>query len=138
MTQSVPRLEIDNDIVITKLCDENKRLKEHQTQLVSKYEEGEVTQQIFPSKAIEDCYKLNSILLSALRENMEIQNKNDELHKEMLQSRREISEKIQLQRTIEKFVNGNRLKTSINVRSLTVCNDNSLTWTTKTKNSKRN
>jgi hypothetical protein len=45
MTQSMcaPKLEIDNDIVITKLCDENKRLKEHQTQLVSKYEEGEVT-----------------------------------------------------------------------------------------------
>ena len=37
----VPHLEIDNDIVITKLCDENKRLKEHQTQLVSKFEEGE-------------------------------------------------------------------------------------------------
>lgn len=45
MIHSVPKLEIDNDIVITKLCDENKRLKEHQTQLVSKYEEGEVTQQ---------------------------------------------------------------------------------------------
>jgi hypothetical protein len=41
---------------------------------------------------------------SALRENMEIQNKNDELHKELLQSRREISEKIQLQRTVEKCV----------------------------------
>lgn len=33
---------------------------------------------------------------------MEIQNKNDELHKELLQSRREIAEKIQLQRTVEK------------------------------------
>jgi hypothetical protein len=51
MTQSVPKLEIDNDIVITKLCDENKRLKEHQTQLVSKYEEGEVMVQ-FLTKAI--------------------------------------------------------------------------------------
>lgn len=47
MTHSVPKLEIDNDIVITKLCDENKRLKEHQTQLVSKYEEGEVTKLFF-------------------------------------------------------------------------------------------
>lgn len=35
-----PQLEIDNDIVITKLCEENKRLKDHQTQLISKYEEG--------------------------------------------------------------------------------------------------
>lgn len=40
--QQLPKLEIDNDIVITKLCDENKRLKEHQTQLISKYEEGNV------------------------------------------------------------------------------------------------
>lgn len=40
--QSIPKLEIDNDIVITKLCDENKRLKDHQTQLISKYEEGKV------------------------------------------------------------------------------------------------
>lgn len=39
--EKVAHLEIDNDIVITKLCDENKRLKEQQTQLVSKYEEGE-------------------------------------------------------------------------------------------------
>ena len=38
---NVPKLEIDNDIVITKLCEENKRLKDHQTQLISKYEEGE-------------------------------------------------------------------------------------------------
>jgi hypothetical protein len=38
----LPKLEIDNDIVITKLCDENKRLKDHQTQLISKYEEGNV------------------------------------------------------------------------------------------------
>jgi hypothetical protein len=37
---NLPKLEIDNDIVITKLCDENKRLKDHQTQLISKYEEG--------------------------------------------------------------------------------------------------
>jgi hypothetical protein len=55
-------------------------------------------------KAIEDCYIFIINLLSALRENMEIQNKNDELHKELLQSRREISEKIQLQRTVEKCV----------------------------------
>lgn len=39
-SMQVSHLEIDNDIVITKLCDENKRLKEHQTQLVSKFEEG--------------------------------------------------------------------------------------------------
>lgn len=38
--QSIPKLEIDNDIVITKLCDENKRLKDHQIQLINKYEEG--------------------------------------------------------------------------------------------------
>lgn len=38
----LPKLEINNDLVITKLCDENKRLKEHQTQLMSKYEEGEL------------------------------------------------------------------------------------------------
>ncbi|KAG5670984.1 hypothetical protein PVAND_001210 [Polypedilum vanderplanki] len=74
--QSIPKLEIDNDIVITKLCDENKRLKDHQTQLISKYEE-------------------------ALRENMEIQNKNDELQRELLHFRRENSEKLQLQKTIE-------------------------------------
>jgi hypothetical protein len=42
--------------------------------------------------------------LVALRENMEIQNKNDELTKELLQSRRELNEKTQLQRTIERFV----------------------------------
>ena len=42
MKQNLPKLEIDNDIVITKLCDENKRLKDHQTQLISKYEEGKV------------------------------------------------------------------------------------------------
>lgn len=41
MRSSSQLLQIDNDIVITKLCDENKRLKEHQVQLVSKYEEGE-------------------------------------------------------------------------------------------------
>lgn len=35
------RFEIDNDIVITKLCDENNRLKDHQKQLVGKYEDGE-------------------------------------------------------------------------------------------------
>lgn len=35
-------LEIDNDIIITKLCDENKRLKDHQTQLISKFEEGKI------------------------------------------------------------------------------------------------
>jgi hypothetical protein len=40
--QQAPKLEIDNDIIITKLCEENKRLKEHQTQLMSKYEEGEI------------------------------------------------------------------------------------------------
>lgn len=40
--QIIPKLEIDNDIVITKLCDENKRLKDHQTQLISKFEEGNV------------------------------------------------------------------------------------------------
>ena len=40
LKQNIPKLEIDNDIVITKLCDENKRLKDHQTQLISKYEEG--------------------------------------------------------------------------------------------------
>lgn len=40
--EKVAQLEIDNDIIITKLCDENKRLKEQQTQLVSKYEEGEL------------------------------------------------------------------------------------------------
>lgn len=38
-----PKLEIDNDIIITKLCEENKRLKEHQIQLMSKYEEGEIS-----------------------------------------------------------------------------------------------
>lgn len=37
---NLPKLVIDNDIVITKLCEENKRLKDHQTQLISKYEEG--------------------------------------------------------------------------------------------------
>lgn len=43
LKQNLPKLEIDNDIVITKLCDENKRLKDHQTQLISKYEEGKLT-----------------------------------------------------------------------------------------------
>lgn len=37
----------------------------------------------------------------ALRENMDIQNKNDELQRELIHARREISEKIQLQKTIE-------------------------------------
>lgn len=37
---NVPKLEIDNDIIITKLCEENKKLKDHQTQLLSRYEEG--------------------------------------------------------------------------------------------------
>lgn len=40
--------------------------------------------------------------VSALRENMEIQNKNDELQRELLHFRRENSEKLQLQKTIEK------------------------------------
>lgn len=40
--------------------------------------------------------------IKALRENMEIQNKNDTLHKELLGARREVSEKIYLQRTVEK------------------------------------
>lgn len=48
-------LQIDNDIIITKLCDENKRLKEHQVQLVSKYEEGEIVARIFSIK-IQDNY----------------------------------------------------------------------------------
>jgi hypothetical protein len=56
-----------------------------------------------PSKAIGDCKTLCDSL-AALRENMEIQNKNDELTKELLQSRREVTEKTQLQRTIERFV----------------------------------
>lgn len=43
----LPKLEIDNDIVITKLCEENKRIKEHQTQLLSKYEEGKPTHTAF-------------------------------------------------------------------------------------------
>ena len=103
MTQSVPKLEIDNDIVITKLCDENKRLKEHQTQLVSKYEEGEVMIQFF-WRQLENVRNTFVNRLAALRENMEIQNKNDELTKELVQSRREVSEKTQLQRTIERFV----------------------------------
>ncbi|KAL7025427.1 hypothetical protein ACKWTF_013471 [Chironomus riparius] len=76
MKQNLPKLEIDNDIVITKLCDENKRLKDHQTQLISKYEE-------------------------ALRENMEIQNKNDELQRELTHFRRDNAEKLHLQKTIE-------------------------------------
>lgn len=58
----VPKLEIDNDIVITKLCDENKRLKEHQTQLVSKYEEGEVIE----SPIQGDRYLLHILIFSSL------------------------------------------------------------------------
>jgi len=69
-------LEIDNDIIITKLCEENKRLKEHQTQLISKFEE-------------------------AVRENMEIQNKNDELQKELSRQRKEMADKIILQKQCE-------------------------------------
>lgn len=37
----------------------------------------------------------------ALRENMDIQNKNDELQRELIHARREITEKTQLQKTIE-------------------------------------
>lgn len=44
---NLPKLEIDNDIVITKLCEENKRLKDHQTQLISKYEEGNLLYYFF-------------------------------------------------------------------------------------------
>lgn len=96
----VPKLEIDNDIVITKLCDENKRLKEHQTQLVSKYEEGEEKRLLWNFAYFK--YLIKTI--SALRENMEIQNKNDQLQKELIQARREVSEKIYLQKTVEKYV----------------------------------
>lgn len=45
---NLPKLVIDNDIVITKLCEENKRLKDHQTQLISKYEEGMCGALAFP------------------------------------------------------------------------------------------
>lgn len=45
---NLPKLVIDNDIVITKLCEENKRLKDHQTQLISKYEEGICDALAFP------------------------------------------------------------------------------------------
>lgn len=97
-----PKLEIDNDIVITKLCDENKRLKDHQTQLVSKYEEGKVS-----NMSSQLLWKfliwINFIKIPALRENMEIQNKNDRLQKDLIESRREASEKIYLQKTIEKY-----------------------------------
>jgi len=48
---TTPKLEIDNDIVITKLCEENKRLKDHQTQLVSKYEEGEISADVHLGQA---------------------------------------------------------------------------------------
>lgn len=77
VSSTAPKLEINSEIVITKLCEENKRLKEHQIQLVSKFEE-------------------------ALRENMEIQNRNDELRKELSEARRENNEKIFLQKTVEK------------------------------------
>ena len=40
----------------------------------------------------------------ALRENMEIQNKNDLLQKDLLGMRREVAEKVHLQKTIEKYV----------------------------------
>lgn len=48
---------------------------------------------------------INSFLFNkslALRENMEIQNKNDEMQREVLQLRRDNAEKMHLQRTIEK------------------------------------
>lgn len=45
-------------------------------------------------------------LCPALRENMEIQNKNDELQRELMHLRRENAEKPHLQKTIEKYVNG--------------------------------
>lgn len=41
-------------------------------------------------------------ILIALRENMEIQNKNDELQRELMHVRRESAERFNLQRTIEK------------------------------------
>lgn len=91
------KLEIDNDIVITKLCEENKRIKEHQTQLLSKYEEGKSHT---PHSRSSFIHTLRNFL--ALRENMEIQNKNEELQKEITQAKREISEKIHLQKTVEK------------------------------------
>lgn len=93
-------LEIDNDIVITKLCEENKRIKEHQTQLLSKYEEGKADNTSHSRSPFINT--LHNFL--ALRENMEIQNKNEELQKELTQAKREISEKIHLQKTVEKWV----------------------------------
>ena len=81
----VPNLEIDNDIVITKLCDENKRIKEHQIQLLSKYEEG-LYDELFRWLA----FLLKSCEFLALRENMEIQNKNEESQKEIAQAKREL------------------------------------------------
>jgi hypothetical protein len=48
------------------------------------------------------CCYYDIVSLLALRENMEIQNRNDELQKELIHARREISEKINLQKTIGK------------------------------------
>lgn len=96
----LPKLEIDNDIIITKLCEENKRIKEHQTQLLSKYEEGMRFRTPFSRTPFMNT--LHNFL--ALRENMEIQNKSEELQKELTQAKREISEKIHLQNTVEKWV----------------------------------
>jgi hypothetical protein len=41
---------------------------------------------------------------------MEIQNKNDELQRELLQLRRDNAEKLHLQKTIEKYVKGSTAK----------------------------
>lgn len=41
-------------------------------------------------------------VIKALRENMEIQNKNDELQRELMQVRRESADRFNLQRTVEK------------------------------------
>lgn len=78
----------------------------------------------------------------ALRENMEIQNKNDELTRELLQVRRESAERFNLQRTIEKYVlmkNSSPLdcftKNSLNVLA---SRSNRSIWLRRTRNYKRN
>ncbi|CAO1435112.1 unnamed protein product [Diamesa hyperborea] len=65
------RFEIDNDIVITKLCDENNRLKDHQKQLVGNLQKQQVeyTNVIEKNKKLQK--KLEEILPESIKSDYE-------------------------------------------------------------------
>lgn len=71
---------------------------------------------------------------------MEIQNKNDELQKELIHARREISEKAYLQKTIDKFViASSSSQLAFNLHSLFIVYRNyNWTWLKRTRNCRKN